>query len=113
MMIEVVCVNQAEHEVHFLVDSLGYPGISTWLLGRQGQIGAGGLGTLAVEPRLVTDTTSDAFSAMCELVAEKLQVDRDEVGMVIDLMEVLKDGTCARRMQENQPYYFVHAYEGE
>ena len=61
----------------------------------------------------VENVTDEARLAMAEMVAESIMLQPDEVGMMIDVLEVLKDGTVARKMEESAPYYFVHAYEGE
>jgi hypothetical protein len=113
-MIELVCVNEAEKELHILIDALdGPPGVGSWLIGDPRSMKGGGMNTMKVASFAVENVTDEARAAMADLLAEQLQLQPDEIPMMIDVLEVLKDGTVARKMEEDAPYYFVHAYEGE
>ena len=113
-MIELVVVNEAERELHVYVEALdGPPGVGSWLIGDPRSMKSGGMNTMKVATFAVENVTDEARLAMAEMVAESIMLQPDEVGMMIDVLEVLKDGTVARKMEESAPYYFVHAYEGE
>jgi|TARA_R110000751_G_scaffold43244_2_gene99938 hypothetical protein len=113
-MIELVIVNEAEKEVHVWVDALdGPPGAGSWLIGDARSVGGGGKNTMKVSCFAIENVVDEAREVMAEMIAETLMFQPDEMKMMIDVLEVLKDGTVQRKMEEEAPYYFVHAYEGE
>jgi uncharacterized protein (DUF1778 family) len=113
-MIELVCVNEAETEVHVWVDALdGPPGVGSWLIGDARTANTSGKNTMKVSCFAVENVAPEAREVMADMIAETLMLQPDEVKMMIDVLEVLKDGTVARKMEEEAKYYFVHAYEGE
>ena len=105
-MIEVVIVNEAETEVHFDVDlTVSEKGVA-WQVRRQGSSTVMGV----LHDHVKRMTNSKGFGAV---LARKLGVHDEERPHVIDLCEVMKDGTLYRKIQNGDRYFFVHAYGGE